>query len=201
MTNIKTWLEHHNACSDGGEWATANCATMQDVWDTAKPEWLIWVATRRGTLTPQMQRKFACWCVRQIWHLLTDERSKNAVAVAEKHADGMATDAELGAAWDAAWDAAREAAEAAARAAELAAAEAAARAAALAAARAAELAARDAAVAAARAAAWAAAWDAELAARAAAWDAAEAAARAAALAAREAQAQWLRKNCNPNFDL
>ena len=110
MTDLKTWLEHHNACSDGVEWATANCATMQDVWDTAKPEWLIWIATRRGTLTPQMQRKFACWCVRQIWHLLTDERSKNAVIVAEKHADGMATDAELAAAWAAAMDAARAAA-------------------------------------------------------------------------------------------
>ena len=117
MTDLKTWLEHHNACSDGVEWATANCATMQDVWDTAKPEWLIWIATRRGTLTPQMQRKFACWCVRQIWHLLTDERSKNAVIVAEKHADGMATDAELAAAraaardaaWDAAWAAAMDA--------------------------------------------------------------------------------------------
>ena len=57
---------------------------------------------------------FACWCVRQVWHLLTDERSRNAVVVAEKYANGDATQEELAAAGDAAWAAARVAAWAAA---------------------------------------------------------------------------------------
>ena len=75
---------------------------------------------------PEKQRKkadkilrlFACWCVRntplqdgrKVWDLLTDERSRTAVEVAEQYARGEATDEELEAAWDAAWDAARDAA-------------------------------------------------------------------------------------------
>ena len=61
---------------------------------------------RVETWNERTAREFACWCVRQIWHLLDDERSKNAVVVAEKYARGEATDEELDAACDAAWVAA-----------------------------------------------------------------------------------------------
>ena len=65
-------------------------------------------------------RLFAVWCARQVQHLMTDRRSIDALDVAERHAIGQATDAELEtaraaawaaawAAWDAAWDAARAA--------------------------------------------------------------------------------------------
>jgi hypothetical protein len=57
-------------------------------------------------------RLFAVWCARQVEHLMTDERSKRACDVAERHALGQATDEELTAAWDAARDAARAARDA-----------------------------------------------------------------------------------------
>ena len=68
-------------------------------------------------------RLYAVWCARQVQHLMTDQRSIDALDVAERHANGLATDSELAAAgavawaaraaWDAAWRAARAAAEAA----------------------------------------------------------------------------------------
>ena len=67
-------------------------------------------------------RFYAVWCARQVKHLMTDQRSIAALDVAERYANGLATDAELAAAraaaraaaaGDAAGDAAREAAGAA----------------------------------------------------------------------------------------
>ena len=48
-------------------------------------------------------RLFAVWCARQVQHLMTDPRSLAAIDVAERHANGEATDDELRAAQDAAW--------------------------------------------------------------------------------------------------
>ncbi len=99
-------------------------------------------------------RLFAVRCARSVQHLMTDPRSLAALDVAERHANGLATDGELDAASAAARDAARDAAWAAASTAAWAAARGAARGAARAAARAAVSAARD--------AAWDAAWDAAM---------------------------------------
>ena len=70
----------------------------------------IWAATCKGVLDDKTLRLFACKCVREVWHLLTDERSRKAVEVAERYAVGDATDEELDAARDAAWDASSSAA-------------------------------------------------------------------------------------------
>jgi hypothetical protein len=71
-------------------------------------------------------RLLAVRYARRVQHLMTDQRSLAALDVAERHARGLATDAELDAArtaaWDAAWDAARTAARSAGRAARTAAA-------------------------------------------------------------------------------
>ena len=70
------------------------------------------------------KRLFAVWCARQVQHLMADQRSIDALDVAERYANGLETDDELSAAWAAAWAAAGAAArtaEAAARTAEAAA--------------------------------------------------------------------------------
>ena len=147
------------------------------------------------TWNARTARLFAVWCTREALRLVDkpDQRSVAACDVAERYANGEATDGELAAAWTAACDAAMDAANAAASAVVKDAAMDAAKAAAMDAAKAAAwtaardaawTAAMDAARAAAKAAAWTAArdaaWTAAMdAARAAAWTAAMDAARAA----------------------
>ena len=56
-------------------------------------------------------RLYAVWCARQVQHLMKDPRSLKALDVAEKFANGEATEQDLAAAWAAARAAARAAAE------------------------------------------------------------------------------------------
>jgi len=51
------------------------------------------------------KRRFAVFCAKQVEHLLTDQRSRDAIAVAERWCDGQATDEELASAAYAADDA------------------------------------------------------------------------------------------------
>jgi hypothetical protein len=62
------------------------------------PMWMLSFVRER--LTDRKMRLFAVACCRSIWHLLTDKRSRQAVEIAERYADGRATDHELHDAWD-----------------------------------------------------------------------------------------------------
>ena len=111
-----------NACSDGRKYALTQ-PDMAAVWDNCpRVDWLLWIAEKIGcTSDERTLRLFAVWCVREapladgrkVCDLLTDERSNNALVVAEKYATGNATNQELAAALAAARDAAGAAALAA----------------------------------------------------------------------------------------
>jgi hypothetical protein len=171
-----TWAdfaEHkpcYNPAEKYGEWEGTILDLMQHPDIPAKDK--VWAFTREGIVDDKTLRLFAVACARRVQNLMQDKRSINALDVAERYANGKATEDELAAASDAAWAAASDAAWPTARDAAM---------------DSAWAAARDA----ARDAAWAAAWSA---ARDAAWAAVRDAARdAARYAARAAASETERK--------
>ncbi len=129
MTDITDFCERHNACNEGVRWAKrTGCTTMEELWlrDDMHPEYRIWIFTRKSVSNEATRRLFAVWCARQVQHLMEDERSVAAIDVAERYANGEATEEEFAAAsaaardsastatWDSARDAARDAAASAA---------------------------------------------------------------------------------------
>jgi hypothetical protein len=53
---------------------------------------------RRGPVSDRKLRLYACACCLSVWHLLADERSREAVRVSERFADGLASDGDRAAA-------------------------------------------------------------------------------------------------------
>jgi len=113
-TNSIKWCEDKRACSSAIEWIKDNkINSLEEAWGKCKrSDWMLWSLAEIDHKNDSQLRLFACWCVRQVWHLLDDERSKNAIIVAEKYAIGKATDSELAIATKAAaekdvWDATR----------------------------------------------------------------------------------------------
>lgn len=118
-------IREHSPCREGWEKLLTSLGktkaddeplSFKSILDSNGLDDAIWAL--RSIDAPEV-RLFAVRCVRQIQHLISDERSLNALDVSEMYAVGNATDEELAAAreaaWEAAWDAARDAARAAAR--------------------------------------------------------------------------------------
>lgn len=84
-------------------------ATTTQAWEASpEPDMALWALEKLGYDDKRVLRLFACWSARQVWHLLNDDRSKTAVEVAERYANGEATENEKDEALDAAWAAARD---------------------------------------------------------------------------------------------
>ena len=122
ITTTLTRIRAHNPCADGWRKLLAGLGKTEAD-DEPLPysriveingiDAALWACCAEPQHSKEW-RLFAVWCARQVEHLMTDERSKRACDVAERHANGEATDEELAAAkaaardaaWTAAWTAA-----------------------------------------------------------------------------------------------
>jgi hypothetical protein len=121
MTQLTTTLNRirsHGQCEDGWKKLLAHLGKTQaddeplaitTILDGNGLDDALW-CLRAVTGHDREIRLYAVWCARQVQHLITDPRSLRALDVAEAHAHGRATNAELDAAWVAAGDAAGDAA-------------------------------------------------------------------------------------------
>ena len=116
---MSNWTDslQHIACADGIE-DGRQYATFADWWrGTQRSDYMLWLLERMGYPDDRKLRLLACRFVRgtrvddtrTVWDLLTDERSRSAVEVAERYAVGEARKGELEAAARAASSAARAA--------------------------------------------------------------------------------------------
>ena len=118
------YLKSINACDPACKWQEGK--DLETVWNTCeRGDWMIWLLVNsENEVTDRELRLIAVKCARQVQHLMKDGRSINALDVAERFANGEATQEELNAAgdaaraagdaaWAAAWEAARAARDAA----------------------------------------------------------------------------------------
>ena len=118
----------YNPAEKYGEWQGTILDLMQRPDIPAEDK--VWAFTREGIADDKTLRLFAVGCARRVQHLMKDNRSIDALDVAERYANGNATKDELAAAryaawlvawgeastlaWNAAWNAASDAVEPAA---------------------------------------------------------------------------------------
>lgn len=75
----------------------------EDEWlQATDPQPMLDFLQKEGKLSQRKLRLFGCACVRRVWHLLNDQKTRKAVEAAEKYADGLVDETVLKAAWAAA---------------------------------------------------------------------------------------------------
>ena len=125
MLQILRWLKQEKACIEGYKWSK-QFDNPSDWWaGFYRGDWSLWVLWKVVDKNDEVQlRKLTLAksrCARLVIHLMTDERSRYAVAVAEQYGIGKATRKELDSAASAAYAAAATAASSAASSAAIAA--------------------------------------------------------------------------------
>jgi hypothetical protein len=90
------------ACLDAREW-TEQVVDLREAWAKCqRSDWMVWALRNIGFKDDRKFRLYACGCARNtplsdgraLWDLLTDQRSRTAIEVAERFAEGKATDEE-----------------------------------------------------------------------------------------------------------
>src|SRR5208337_2700047 len=88
------------ACEQAQDW-TAQVADLREAWSKCqRSDWMFWALRQIGIRDERKCRLYACGCARNtpladgrtLWDLLTDQRSRTAIEVAERFAEGKATD-------------------------------------------------------------------------------------------------------------
>ena len=118
-------IRAHSPCEDGykklckylggiEKYGEDTPVTFKQIYDSNGYDDTLWCLRTVDEKLFPLWRHFACDAADDVRHLMIDDRSLNAIDVARRFADGLATEEELTAARAAAWDAARAAAGAAA---------------------------------------------------------------------------------------
>ena len=114
---IDSVLRKLGACESGANWADSQ-PNYREAWQSCeRGDWMLWIAKRKNVDVKKLTMA-KVECAELVKHLMTDQRSIDALVVARRFANGLATREELNDAAGAAAAAADAAADAAAYAAD-----------------------------------------------------------------------------------
>ena len=107
LTTTLNRIKAHSPCSNGWKKLLKNLGkttaddeplAFSSILDSNGLEDVLWCCYTTPEYN-QVWRLYAVWCARQVQRLMIDPRSLNALDVAERYANGQATDEELSTAW------------------------------------------------------------------------------------------------------
>ncbi len=109
MIDIKSFCEKYDTSDMKRLWMLSNCKDMQEVWDTVQPEWLLWLATRKGVLSDKDTIRMSTYWANTVKKWFQDPRVLQAIDMQNKYCTGAATEKEVEKAWGIAGEQAQEA--------------------------------------------------------------------------------------------
>jgi len=81
-------LNRLHACDESKDWAVG-FPNAEQCWNNCKrSDWMIWMIRKLNNIDINFYKKYACFCARQNWHLLTDQRSKDGIIAVEQYIAG-----------------------------------------------------------------------------------------------------------------
>ena len=97
MNEVMKFLKEHGAGREL-EMFGAGQTSLARFWRRCpNVEWLLWTLEKLHQNSLEELRLLACWCARNVWSAMSDDRSRQAVILAEQYARGQCTRPELNA--------------------------------------------------------------------------------------------------------